>query len=151
MQVYPQRRLWDTDPVLLLFWFLTTRWDEWFHFAISSCHDVLPCHKPKRNGTNELWTGICKTVNQTQLLLFMSWLSQAFCYNVWKLTNMVLKKIPKLSKWLFWVAFSIYLNHFSLSQKFCILLRNFNSNSITRPRKFGFYSKDCFAFLTLQT
>jgi hypothetical protein len=59
-EVRPSGRFWVTGgmpsegtPVsLFLLLFQSRRWDGWAFSTISSCHNVLPHHRPKSNGRN---------------------------------------------------------------------------------------------------
>jgi hypothetical protein len=63
----PLKRTWGTSPFLFLsFCFLVTT-DEQFPPLPTSNHNVLPHHRPKRNGTNGLWTETSETGNKINL------------------------------------------------------------------------------------
>jgi hypothetical protein len=58
--------------------------------AKHSCHEVLPYHRPKSNGTCQPWTETPKIVSQEQTISLYKLIISGTCYHTGKVTNRVL-------------------------------------------------------------
>jgi hypothetical protein len=70
------RGLWNTYLFLSLFPFPAATWAA--SSATHPCHDTLPCHRPKGNRANWLWTETSNMVSPNKPFLLISWSSQMF-------------------------------------------------------------------------
>jgi hypothetical protein len=74
----------------LSFYFSTTSGEQFSFPTCFSCHDILPCHRPKGSRAKWPWTEIYETLNQNKSFFRLSWLIWGTCHGGGNLTNTML-------------------------------------------------------------